>query len=318
MLRRPTAIKMLNVDMVNDISIARFEREVQVTCKLNHPNTVAIYDYGRTPEGVFYYAMEYLDGIDLQGLVDRYGPQSEGRVIHILKQVCGSLNEAHSLGLVHRDIKPANVMLNRRGGESDVVKVLDFGLVKALDENKQSRQTSAMAGTPLYMSPEAIQTPELVDSRSDIYAVGAIGYFLITGQPVFSATTLVELCQQHLSGVPAAPSQRLGRAVSAELESAVLACLEKNRAKRPQTARDLADLLDRAPTAGSWSQEDADAWWGRHERSQAAAAAPPTPASAHVTTEAHLPTSSAAAPAATKTSPAGLDQTIETNTKPSP
>src|SRR5262249_8014556 len=164
MLRRPTAIKMLNVDMVNDVSIARFEREVQVTCKLNNPNTVAIYDYGRTPEGVFYYAMEYLDGLDLQQLVDRYGPQAEGRVIHILQAVCSSLSEAHSLGLVHRDIKPANVMLNRRGGESDVVKVLDFGLVKALDETKQT-QSTAMAGTPLYMSPESIQTPDLVDSR---------------------------------------------------------------------------------------------------------------------------------------------------------
>ena len=198
MLRRPTAIKMLNVDKVNEASIERFEREVQITCKLNNPNTVAIYDYGRTPEGVFYYAMEYLDGIDLQVLVEQYGPQPEGRVIRILKQMCGSLYEAHSLGLVHRDIKPANVMLNRRGGEPDVVKVLDFGLVQALDDAKQSRQSGGLTGTPLYMSPEAIQTPDLVDARSDLYAVGAVGYFLITGQPVFTATSLVDLCQQHV------------------------------------------------------------------------------------------------------------------------
>src|SRR5262245_42076727 len=252
MLRRPTAIKMLNVDKVNEASIQRFEREVQITCKLNHPNTVAIYDYGRTPEGVFYYAMEFLDGIDLQALVEKYGPQPEGRVIRILKQICGSLYEAHSLGLVHRDIKPANIMLNRRGGEPDVVKVLDFGLVRALDEGKQADQSSGMTGTPLYMSPEAIQTPDLVDARSDLYAVGAIGYFLITGQPVFNARSLVELCQHHIESLPEAPGQRLGRAVSAELESALLACLEKTRARRPQTARDLAALLDRAPTAGSW------------------------------------------------------------------
>jgi serine/threonine protein kinase len=215
--------------------------------------------------------MEFLDGIDLQVLVDRYGPQPEGRVIHILKQICGSLYEAHSLGLVHRDIKPANIMLNRRGGEPDVVKVLDFGLVKALNEAKQTRESEGLSGTPLYMSPEAIQTPELVDARSDIYAVGALGYFLLTGQPVFNATSLVELCQQHLANVPMAPAQRLGREVSPEVESAVLACLEKNRANRPQTARDLMNLLDRAPTASSWSMNDAEAWWGRHERSRSVA-----------------------------------------------
>ncbi|MBC8112921.1 MAG: serine/threonine protein kinase, partial [Candidatus Saccharimonas sp.] len=153
MLRRPTAIKMLNVDLVNETSIQRFEREVQITCQLNHPNTVAVYDYGRTPEGVFYYAMEYLDGIDLQVLIERYGPQPESRVIRILTQVCGSLFEAHSLGLVHRDIKPANIMINRRGSEPDLVKVLDFGLVKALDEKKQSGLTAnGLTGTPLYMS----------------------------------------------------------------------------------------------------------------------------------------------------------------------
>lgn len=269
MLRRPTAIKMLNVDLVNDESIQRFEREVQITCQLNHPNTVAVYDYGRTPEGVFYYAMEYLDGIDLQVLVERYGPQSEARVIHILTQVCGSLFEAHSQGLVHRDIKPANIMLNRRGTEPDLVKVLDFGLVKALDEKKQSGMTSSgLTGTPLYMSPEAIQSPNAIDTRSDIYAVGAVGYFLLTGQPVFSSSSLVELCRQHVSQNPDPPSHRLGRAVSPTLENALLACLEKNRAKRPQTARDLAVMLSKTPTAKTWSLDEADAWWGRHERGQ--------------------------------------------------
>jgi len=267
MLRRPTAIKMLNVDKVNESSIQRFEREVQITCKLNNPSTVAIYDYGRTPEGVFYYAMEFLDGIDLQTLVDKYGPQPEGRVIHILNQICSSLYEAHSLGLVHRDIKPANIMLNRRGGEADVVKVLDFGLVKAIDDEKQARQSGGMAGTPLYMSPEAIQTPELVDARSDLYAVGAVGYFLLTGQPVFNAHSLVELCQQHMTSVPDAPSQRLGNPVSQELESALLACLDKSKARRPQTARDLSITLDRARTSAAWTMDEAEAWWGRHERS---------------------------------------------------
>lgn len=269
-LRRPTAIKLLSVDKVNESSIERFEREVQITCQLNHPNTVAIYDYGRTDEGVFYYAMEFLDGINLQTLVEKYGPQSEARVIRILEQICGSLYEAHSLGLVHRDIKPANIMLNRRGAEPDVVKVLDFGLVKALDEGKQAGLTSSggLTGTPLYMSPEAIQTPNAVDPRSDLYAVGAVGYFLLTGKPVFDAATIVELCQQHITKLPDPPSQRLGKSISPELESALLACLEKTRAKRPQTARELSLLLARCPSAGAWSVEEADAWWGRHERDE--------------------------------------------------
>jgi len=268
MLRRPTAIKMLDVDKVNEGSMERFEREVQITSQLNHPNTVAIYDYGRTPEGVFYYAMEYLDGIDLQTLVERYGPQPVPRVIHILTQVCGSLYEAHSQGLVHRDIKPANLMLNRRGGEPDVVKVLDFGLVKALDEQKQAgaTQQGSLTGTPLYMSPESIQLPNSVDPRSDIYAVGAVGYFLLTGAPVFEADNVVDLCQKHVAATPTPPSERTRTPIPPELESALLACLEKSRAKRPQTARELAVLISRCKEASQWSIEEADAWWGRHER----------------------------------------------------
>lgn len=268
MLRRPTAIKLLDVDKVNDASIERFEREVQLTCQLNNPATVAIYDYGRTPEGVFYYAMEYLDGINLQTLVEQYGPQPEPRVIRILSQVCGSLYEAHTLGLVHRDIKPANIMLNRRGCDADIVKVLDFGLVKAIDDKKQAGMTAAnsLTGTPLYMAPEAIQSPNTVDARSDLYAVGAVGYFLLTGTPVFDAASIVELCQMHVDAVPDTPTRRLGKPVSSELESALLSCLEKSRAKRPQTARDLALLLARCPTAGQWSIEGAEEWWSRHER----------------------------------------------------
>jgi eukaryotic-like serine/threonine-protein kinase len=273
LLRRPTAIKMLNPDIVDDLSISRFEREVQATCKLNNPSTVAIYDYGRTREGVFYYAMEYLDGLNLQNLVDRYGPQPEGRVIHILQAICSSLAEAHALGLVHRDIKPANVMLNRRGGEPDVVKVLDFGLVKALNETKLTRQSSTMAGTPLYMSPEAIQKPELVGPRSDLYAVGAIGYFLITGQPVFAARTLVDLCHDHIHTVPQAPSQRLGKLVSPELEAALLACLAKSPDARPESAQTLSTRLSTVANTALWSAREASAWWRDYEAALAAAAA---------------------------------------------
>lgn len=267
MLRRPTAIKLLHAEKVNEASIARFEREVQITCQLNHANTIAIYDYGRTPEGVFYYAMEYLDGIDLQNLVNEYGPQDEARVIHILLQICGSLYEAHSQGLVHRDIKPANVMLNRRGCEPDVVKVLDFGLVKATEPSGERQGTgNALAGTPLYMSPESIQAPMSVDARSDIYAVGAVGYFLLTGRPVFEAGNLADLCHKHIDESPVPPSKRGTNAISGQLEDALMGCLEKSRAKRPQTARDLSLLLAACPNAGEWSISRGDRWWGRHER----------------------------------------------------
>jgi hypothetical protein len=270
MLRRPTAIKLLDADKVNDASIQLFEREVQITCRLNHPSTIAIYDFGRTPEGVFYYAMEYLDGINLQDLIEQYGPQSGGRVISILLQICGSLYEAHTQGLVHRDIKPANVMLNYRGGEADVVKVLDFGLVKAIDDQKLVRASTerGLTGTPLYMSPEAIQSPMTVDGRSDLYGVGAVGYFLLTGKPVFDADSIVDLCQKHIDELPVQPSVLIDKPISDELEHALLSCLEKSRSKRPQTARDLAKLLNACPEAETWSLEQTESWWGRHARKQ--------------------------------------------------
>jgi tRNA A-37 threonylcarbamoyl transferase component Bud32 len=269
MLRRPTAIKLLDAHVVTDQSIARFEREVQITSQLTHPNTVQIFDFGRTPEGVFYYAMEYLEGIDLQTLVEQYGPQPPGRVIYLMRQMCGSLYEAHSKGLVHRDVKPANLFLTRRGGEADVVKVLDFGLVRAREEQRDGdADDRSMAGTPLYMSPEAIQMPGSVDGCSDIYAVGAVGYFLLTGRTVFEASTVMELCNKHLNEPPVAPSVRLGKPVPVELEEAILACLEKSRAKRPQTARDLAQRLARCPAVVEWSIEEAEVWWSRHDRGQ--------------------------------------------------
>lgn len=267
LLRRPTAIKMLSFEKTNDTSIARFEREVQITCQLNHPNTVAIYDYGRTPEGIFYYAMEYLDGIDLQHLVERYGPQPEGRVAAILKQACGSLSEAHSQGLVHRDVKPANLMLNRRGGVPDLLKVLDFGLVKAIDEGRRAGLTAmtALTGTPLYLSPEAIQTPNVVDHRTDLYALGAVGYFLLTGRPVFTGESLVDLCRMHISEAPIPPSERLGQPVDPALEDVIMACLEKQPSMRPQSAREMSDRLDQIASE-AWTLLDAETWWSRHLR----------------------------------------------------
>ncbi len=230
MLRRPTAIKLLPPDKAGEQSIARFEREVQLTATLTHPNTVAIYDYGRTPDGVFYYAMEFLDGVDLQDLVEAEGAQPPGRVVHILAQVCGALGEAHGVGLIHRDIKPANIILCERGGAHDVAKVVDFGLVKdrvggASDGNLTLSAIGSITGTPLYLSPEAIRDPANVDARSDLYAVGAVAYFLLTGQPVFAATSVVELCALHLTAAPEPLEQRLGRPLPGPLSALVMRCL---------------------------------------------------------------------------------------------
>lgn len=263
MLRRPTAVKLLDIDKTTDAAIARFEREVRLTSQLNHPNTIAVYDYGRTPEGIFYYAMEYLDGFPLDALVKKHGPLPEGRVIHILEQLCGSLIEAHGVGLIHRDVKPANIIINARGGMFDVVKLLDFGLVKAVDAHKGASLTVAgsITGTPLYVSPEGIEHPDDVDARSDLYAVGAVGYFLLTGQPLFEGQSVVEICMHQVQTAPVPLSERLGSAISADLENVILKCLEKQPSERPQNAMELLMALTACRSAGCWTTEDAQRWW---------------------------------------------------------
>ncbi|HEV8550556.1 MAG TPA: serine/threonine-protein kinase, partial [Polyangiaceae bacterium] len=226
MLRRPTAIKLLLPERAGPENIARFEREVQLTARLTHPNTVAVYDYGRTPDGVFYYAMEYLDGLSLEDLVRTHGPQPEGRVIHILVQAAGALLEAHALGLIHRDVKPANILLCERGGAPDMVKLLDFGLVKSLvpSQNPELTHADAITGTPQYLAPESILEPANVDARVDLYALGGVGYFLLTGRPAFEGKSVLEVCGHHLHSTPERPSERLGRTVLPELEALVLRC----------------------------------------------------------------------------------------------
>ncbi len=266
LLRRPTAIKLLHPEKTTDDTIARFEREVQLTCQLNHPNTVAIYDFGRTPEGLFFYAMEYLEGIDLDALISRHGRQTEARVIHILGQICGSLAEAHSIGLVHRDIKPANLMLCRRGGVSDVVKVLDFGLVKAIDAQKQATLTAAnvVMGTPNYMSPESFERPDSVGPQSDLYAVAAVGYFLLTGTAPFSGQSAIEICMHHVKTPPQPPSARVGSPIAADLEAVLLRCLAKLPSDRFASAGVFAQALAACAAAGTWTARRADDWWTAH------------------------------------------------------
>lgn len=263
MLRRPTAIKLLDPEKTTDHTIARFEREVQLTSQLTHPNTIAVYDFGRTPEGMFYYAMEFLDGVNLESFIWKHGPQPEGRVIHILRQVCGSLGEAHDIGLIHRDVKPSNIILNRRGGLYDVVKLLDFGLVKASDAEHDASLTvaGALTGTPHYMSPESVQNPSAVDARSDLYAVGAVGYFLLTGKHLFTGETIMEICMGHVEKTPVPPSERLGSPISEDLEQLILKCLAKNPDDRPATAVELEEELARCSSAGYWPVSSARAWW---------------------------------------------------------
>jgi tRNA A-37 threonylcarbamoyl transferase component Bud32 len=262
LLRRPVAIKLLSPDLTNEDTAARFENEVQMTSQLTHPNTVAIYDYGRTPEGLFYYAMEYLTGIDLDQLTRKFGPQPEGRVISILRQICGSLAEAHRVGLIHRDIKPANILLTRRGGLCDVVKVLDFGLVKARHLRPTDKlSANAVVGTPHFMAPEAVKEPQAVEARSDLYSVGAVAYWLLTGKTLFDSADVQELLDGHVNSTPRRPSERVGHAISGDLEEIIITCLAKNVDERPKSAEALEAALGRCLSAGTWTIQDAEKWW---------------------------------------------------------
>lgn len=267
LMRRDTAVKLLLAHRATPGAIAWFEREVHLTCRLAHPNTIQIYDYGHTPEGVFYYAMEFLTGLNLRQLVEQFGPQPEGRVINILTQVCNSLAEAHALGLVHRDIKPSNVFISDRGGVPDYVKVLDFGLVREYLGDEEM-DVGEVVGTPWFMPPESIQDPASSNPRSDLYAVGAMAYYLLTARYVFDHESAAEVFQQQLAGTPIPPSQVTDNAVSAEMESLILRCLEKDPARRPQSALELAALLSACPSAGDSTPEARAAWWAMYHDQQ--------------------------------------------------
>lgn len=263
LLRRETALKLLPPDRVDAATLKRFEREVVETARLRHPSTVAIYDYGRTPEGVFYYAMEFLDGLTLAELLQCDGPQPPNRVAYLLAQVCASLDEAHGMGLVHRDIKPANVMVIGHTAAYDLVKVLDFGLVKSaapLDGGASLTNADHLTGTPLYMAPEAIAHPDAAEPRSDLYAVAAIGYFLLTGHHVFEGGSAVEIYAAHLHATPIPPQVRLGRPIPADLEALLLRGLAKSPSDRPASAAAFREALQRLDVP-PWTEEDARAWW---------------------------------------------------------
>lgn len=297
MLRRPTAIKLLHPNRAGKEALARFEREVRRTAMLTHPNTVTVFDYGRTTDGVFYYAMELLEGAALDELVERDGPQPAERVIHLLQQVAGSLAEAHDAGLIHRDVKPGNILVVDRAGIPDLVKVLDFGLVKDVRSAANGPHASdpsltmanAITGTPMYIAPEALLAPETVDARADLYALGAVGYWLLTGTHVFGGSSIVEVCAHHLHSVPELPSARLGSPVPADLEALLLACLAKRPEDRPASAHVLRERLRACAAADGWTNARAASWWATHRKqmhaggAESAASTPVDAPSLHLT-----------------------------------
>lgn len=269
-LKRPCAVKLISPDLQsNAVALARFEREVQSSAKLSHPNTIEIFDYGRAEDGTFYYVMEYLPGMSLWDLVTQYGPTSPGRAVYITRQVCKSLSEAHRMGMVHRDLKPNNIHLANLGGEYDVAKVLDFGLVKwnADPEAPQLTAEHSVSGTPLFMSPEQATGRRDIDGRSDLYALGAVLYFLLTGKPPFEGNNAIAILVAHASQAAVPPSQ-LNPEIPDDLEAVVLKCLAKNAVDRFQDARELGDALAACACAADWNESAAESWWAAQSNSE--------------------------------------------------
>jgi len=270
LLARPAAIKLISPESAGIGSegltatmVRRFELEAQMTATLQSQHTIQLYDFGVTDDGAFYYVMEYLNGLDLETLVNKYGPLPAERVVHLLSQVCESLDEAHKLGMVHRDIKPANIIAGLHGINYDFVKVLDFGLAKFKQETNVT--VSGLAGgTPAFMAPEAALGEGAVDGRADLYALGAVGYWLLTGKLVFEAETAYATVLDHIRKTPVPPSRRTELEIPASLERIILRCLEKDPAKRPESARELAWLLKDVEVSEPWTQERAERWWQAH------------------------------------------------------
>jgi serine/threonine-protein kinase len=268
MLKRPCAIKLIHPDRAGDPQVlARFEREVRMTARLSHWNTVEIFDYGRTEDGTFFYVMEYLPGLTLEGLLERHGPLPAERVIHLLRQTCQGLREAHANGLIHRDIKPGNLFAAHRGGLYDVIKLLDFGLVKPVAEIHSARltQEGAISGTPLFMSPEQARGLSDVDARTDIYSLGAVAYTLLCGKPPFERTSPLEVMIAHARDEVVPPSERLA-GVPADLERIILGCLAKKPEDRFQDTASLEQALAECAGANLWTQAHAARWWQENEQ----------------------------------------------------
>jgi serine/threonine-protein kinase len=274
MLARPAAIKLIHPEVLAardrksaSLAVARFRREAEAAAQLRSPHTVELYDFGETEDGTLFFVMELLEGMDLETLVRREGPLPQERVIHILRQVCESLEEAHASGLVHRDIKPANIHVGRVGLRHDFVKVLDFGLVKSVGgtftEDSMATAAGLTPGTPAYMAPE-MALGEKCDGRADLYALGCVAYYLLTGQMVFEAANGLQLITKHIQEPPVPPSQRTELDIAPELDQVVLACLAKKPENRPQSAGELDRMLAEIEI-DPWSEEEATRWWRTHQ-----------------------------------------------------
>jgi serine/threonine-protein kinase len=276
LLARPAAIKLVRPEFPGFSDDAgryrelqeRLGREAQATAMMRSPHTIELYDFGLTRDGTFYYVMELLDGFDLETLIQRFGPVPAERAIHLLMQVCDSLGEAHSEGLIHRDIKPANVYVCRHGREVDFVKVLDFGMVKSQREDGEARTRltadNAVYGTPAFMAPEQVLGSQFVDGRTDLYAVGCLAYWLITGHLVFTGRTAMEILVQHTQAVPVRPSNRTELEIPPKLEDVIMTCLAKNPDDRPVSADKLAEGLASIETRSIWTIGRAQEWWSMH------------------------------------------------------
>jgi serine/threonine-protein kinase len=275
MLARPAAIKLIRPEMLGadersrKTAIKRFEREAQATAALRSYHTIDLYDFGVTEDGAFYYVMELLHGIDLDSLVKRFGPVPTGRAVHLIRQVCHSLGEAHGFGMVHRDIKPANVHISRTGPsfDHDFVKVLDFGLVKAQDGAGAATELTAegvATGTPAFMAPEMALGKSELDGRVDIYCLGCVGYWLVTGERVFERDNTLATVVAHVQEQPMPPSQRTELEIPASFEKIILACLEKDPGNRPQSAAELEAMFDESDGDWAWRSSDASEWWDLH------------------------------------------------------
>jgi serine/threonine-protein kinase len=289
LLARPAAVKLIKPEVLGAENAAsraavlrRFEEEAQATASLDSVHTVELYDFGVSADGVLFYVMELLRGLDVRQLVERFGPLPCARVVHLLVQACDSLQDAHGRGLIHRDIKPANLFITRKGSSCDFLKVLDFGLVKrwrpdssediakslagldSVDTPIQQTAAGQIVGTPAFLAPEAALGRQPVDGRADLYALGCVGYWMLTGQPVFDEPTAIATAAAHITKQPIPPSQRAGRAIDAALEQLILDCLEKDRDCRPASAAVLRDRLSALRSSEPWTREQAAEWWRKH------------------------------------------------------